>query len=208
MTAHDVPGSRGPYAKTAGVRKRIIAACLEVFSESGYHATTLKAVAERSGISQRGLVHHFRDKEELLAAVLEARDEATSLGHPGLGDVRGAAEMLRVHLDTLQQREVLELHSVLSGEAISRDHPAHAYYRNRYTHLRLYLAASFDALREAGRLGSPADSGTLASMVVALMDGLQVQWLYDPDSVDMERALNLFFDSIGADIHDPVLREQ
>jgi AcrR family transcriptional regulator len=204
MTAPAAPATRGPYAKTAGVRKRILAACLEVFTESGYHATTMKAVAERSGISQRGLVHHFRNKEELLAAVLEARDEASSLGHPQLGDIRGAAEMVSVHLETMHQREVLELHSVLSGEAISSDHPAHEYYRDRYTNLRHYLAASFDALRAENRLASPADSAMLASMVVALMDGLQVQWLYDAESVNVERALNLFFDSIGADIHDRI----
>lgn len=166
---------RGPYAKTAGVRRRIVEACLEVFIESGYRATTMKAVAERAGISQRGLVHHFPDKEELLAAVLEARDRRTGPGHPELGNARALAKVLRTHFETLAQPGFPELHTVLSGEAISRDHPAHGYYQERYASLRLYIAASFDALRAQGRLRSPIDSGTLATMVIGLMDGLQVQ---------------------------------
>ena len=193
---------RGPYAKTAGVRRRIIDACLEVFTESGYRATTMKAVAERAGISQRGLVHHFRDKEELLAAVLEARDENTSIGHPELGAPSGLASLVKTHLETMNHPEVLELHTVLSAEAVSPAHPAHAYYLERYSNLRLYLAASFDALRSAGRLQSTADSAVLASMVIGLMDGLQVQWLFDRASVEVERALELFFASIGVEPGD------
>ena len=192
--------TRGPYAKTAGVRRGIIQACLEVFTESGFRATTMKAVAERAGISQRGLVHHFRSKEELLAAVLEARDEASEPGHPEFGSGDALAALVKTHLETMNHREVLELHSVLSGEAISPDHPAHHYYRHRYAALRLYLAASFDALRAAGGLQSDADSTTLAAMVIGLMDGLQVQWLYDPNSVDIEQALNLFLTSVGAGV--------
>jgi AcrR family transcriptional regulator len=191
---------RGPYAKTAGVRSRILSACLEIFAESGYRGTTMKAVAERAGISQRGLVHHFRDKEELLAAVLAARDEASGPGHPVLGSAGALAAVVRTHFETMRHRDLLELHTVLSGEAISPDHPAHDYYRERYSGLRLYLAAAFDALREEGRLRSPADSGTLAAMAVALMDGLQVQWLFDAKSVDVERAFAVFFESIGAEL--------
>ena len=194
---------RGPYAKTAGVRRRIIEACGEVFKESGYRATTMKAVAERAGISQRGLVHHFRNKEELLAAVLEARDEASGAGHPDFGRAEGVEDMVRTHLDTMKQPEILELHSTLSAEAIAADHPAHGYYAQRYTSLRVYLTASFDALRAEGRLHSAVDSATLASMMVALMDGLQVQWLYDPGSVDVEKALTVFLNAVVADADTP-----
>ena len=208
-SAHTERSVRGPYAKTAGVRRRIVDACLEVFTESGYRATTMKAVAERAGISQRGLVHHFRDKEELLAAVLEARDAAaeSEAGHPDFGDPGGVANMVEVHLQTMRRPAILELHSVLSAEAISPDHPAHDYYAERYRNLRLYLKAAFDALRSEGRLQSSADSATLANMVVALMDGLQVQWLYDPASVDVEHALHVFLGSVGADWSDSTTSE-
>ena len=195
---------RGPYAKTAGVRRRIIEACLEVFTESGYRATTMKAVAERAGISQRGLVHHFRDKEELLAAVLESRDEQTGQGYPELGSAHALAAVVRTHFETLTQPGFRELHTVLSAEATAPDHPAHDYYRERYAKLRLYVAAGLDALRARGRLDSPVGSGTLATLVLGLMDGLQVQWLYDPASVDVERAFDALFRSLGVDLDEQV----
>ncbi|HEY6931951.1 MAG TPA: helix-turn-helix domain-containing protein, partial [Marmoricola sp.] len=55
-------------------RERILAAAADVFAETGYRATTMLAVAEAAGISQTGLVHHFPDKQLLLAAVLDRRD--------------------------------------------------------------------------------------------------------------------------------------
>src|SRR4051794_20654891 len=71
-------GTRGPYAKTALVRQQIVASATEVFAEFGYWATTMKEVAARAGISQRGLAHHFAEKAELLRAVIDARDEAST----------------------------------------------------------------------------------------------------------------------------------
>jgi AcrR family transcriptional regulator len=199
------PAARGPYAKTPAVKQKIIQACLEVFSECGYRGTTMKAVAERAGISQRGLVHHFPSKEVLLAAVLESRDELAGQVSPNFGSARALVAAVNMHLENMQQRQtLLELHTVLSADAVSPEHPGHEYYADRYAHLRLYLSTAFDALREEGRVRSSADSATLAAMVIGLMDGLQVQWLYSPGSVDTEKAFNVFFDSIGVDLDEEV----
>jgi AcrR family transcriptional regulator len=203
MSTDETRGTRGPYAKTAGVRRRIIEACLEVFTESGYRATTMKAVAERAGISQRGLVHHFASKEELLAAVLEARDQADGREMPALGHSEGVRAALGRHLENMRRARLLELHTVLSAESVSPEHPANQYYADRYAELRFYLSAAFDALREQGRVRTSADSATLAAMVIGLMDGLQVQWLFEHDSVDVEHAFDVFFDSIGVDLDEP-----
>lgn len=200
MSNASTGAARGPYAKTAAVRQRIVDACLEVFTESGYRATTMKTVAERAGISQRGLVHHFKDKEELLAAALRYRDEIEE-AETGtwLGSPRALLTAVRSHLANIRRHSLLELHTVLSAEAVFPDHPAHEFYADRYSGFRFYLASSFDALREEGRLTSAARSETLAAMVIALMDGLQVQLLYTPDAVDVEEAFALFFESIGLD---------
>ncbi|WP_166793322.1 TetR/AcrR family transcriptional regulator [Cryobacterium lactosi] len=192
--------ARGPYAKTATVRRKIIEACLEVFNESGYRAMTVKAVAERAGMSQRGLVHHFATKEALLFAVLEARDQADSEGAPELGSARALSSVLTKHFENMHKGTLLELHTVLAAEAISRDHPAHEYYSNRYAELRFYLTAAFDALQADGLFDPKANSSTLASMIIGLMDGLQVQWLYDPASVNVEKSFDVFLSAIGLDV--------
>lgn len=176
--------SRGPYAKTAQVRQRILEACVAAFAESGYRATTMKEVAERAGISERGLVHHFPSKADLLLAVLEWREEqnvALVDRAPGLNALKTMVDV--VSADS-QSPGLVELHSILSAEAAAPDHPAHEHYRFRYEMVRLFATQSFAALREAGELDSPLSDEELGASFVALSDGLQLQWLYDRGAFD------------------------
>lgn len=53
-------------------REQILDAAAELFVESGFKATTTRAIAERVGIRQASLYYHFSDKEEILAELLGA----------------------------------------------------------------------------------------------------------------------------------------
>ncbi len=46
-------------------------AALEHFSEVGYHATTMRELADRANMSVPGIYHYYSGKEELLAALLD-----------------------------------------------------------------------------------------------------------------------------------------
>jgi AcrR family transcriptional regulator len=46
-------------------------AALEQFSEVGYHATTMRELAERANMSVPGIYHYYSGKEDLLAALLD-----------------------------------------------------------------------------------------------------------------------------------------
>lgn len=56
----------------------------------------------------------------------------------------------------------------------------------------LYLSRAFDEVRAAGELSSDEDSETLASTFLALMDGLQIQWLYNREATDIDRVLRAY----------------
>lgn len=189
--------TRGPYAKTAGVRKRILDAAMEVFAESGYRATTMKEIAERAEISQRGLVHHFANKADLLAAVLEVREAQSALLMPPLGSsIEAFVGMLEVVADNNNRPGLVELYSVLTAEGADPEHPGHEHFRQRYSDLRDYFTLAFDALREQGELDSTLTSKELAAGFVGLIEGLQVQWLYDRKTVDLEPILRAFLASV------------
>lgn len=51
-------------------RTKILKAAEELFTERGYHATTLREVAERVGITKPALYYHFESKSEILASLL------------------------------------------------------------------------------------------------------------------------------------------
>ena len=201
-------GPRGPYAKTALVRAQIVRAAMEVFAELGFRGGTMKEIAARAGISQRGLVHHFASKEALLTEVLGARaTESARLVHFG-----GPRDVLRSVVAIVADNELhprlVELHSVLFAEATAPDHPAHAHHAERLGAWRAYLTTAFAELADEGALAPGLTPELAATTLVALQDGLQIQWLYDPSAIDMTRALDAYITSIvlGYDAADSPTR--
>ncbi|MCP2339799.1 TetR/AcrR family transcriptional regulator [Actinomadura rupiterrae] len=182
-------GRRG-YAAGDARRERILHIAMQEFAENGYRGTSLARVAERAGLSQPGLLHHFRSKEQLLVAVLDLRDrrDAERFLGPDGAPPTGAA-MLDALADLVEHNsrapELVRLFAVLTSEAVTADHPARAWARDRYAHLRARVAESFAAGVAAGEFRAGIDADSYAVRVIALMDGLQTQWLLAPDEIDM-----------------------
>lgn len=45
---------------------RVLSAALDVFAEKGYHGTTTRQLADRSGLSVPGIYHHYKSKQDIL----------------------------------------------------------------------------------------------------------------------------------------------
>jgi AcrR family transcriptional regulator len=149
-------------------------------------------VAQSAGLSQAGLLHHFSSKEAILLAVLEDRDHAdgrqSAVGHSGT-PLLVALESLVAHNET--DPDIVRLFSMLLGEGLDRSHPAHDFMVGRYLRIRARIARDLATDMAAGKVGGDVDAETLAAIVVAVMDGLQFQWLLDP-TIDMADAFGSF----------------
>jgi AcrR family transcriptional regulator len=176
------------YLKGRLRRADIIAAAMEVYREAGYHASSLREIAKRAGLTHAGLIYYFPSKEALLAAVLERRDEIdTEREHldttpPGLAVLR---HFVRLAAHNADNPGVVDLYARLAAEAVAVDHPAHGYFRRHYRIARESAEKSFRALAASGEFRADLDPATAALTFVALWDGLQVQWLTNPAEVDM-----------------------
>ena len=173
------------YAPGRARRERIVAEASAVFASRGFHAASLREIAEQVGIGKSTLLHHFSSKEELLAAVIERRD--STIGERAVfdpqTDPRGTLLSLPdgARHDAASEPGLIELYAVLSAEAAASTHPAHHYFEQRF-------ALAIDRFAEIiGRLELKPDVDPWfeAAWLVALWDGLQLQWLYDPESVDI-----------------------
>lgn len=187
---------RGAYAKTEATRQAILDAALEVFAQGGYRAGSLREVARRVGMSEAGLLHHFRNKVALLEAVLEHRDDRNRDMVPvGQGDPAATLRgLVRLAAHNAANPGVVELYCTLSAEATSPDHPAHAYFTRRYDYTREVIERAFRSLADEGRLKQDMTPARAAVTIIAMMDGLQVQWLYDRDVLDMAAELRALFE--------------
>ncbi|MFE9858651.1 TetR/AcrR family transcriptional regulator [Streptomyces sp. NPDC005780] len=179
--------TRRGYAKGRAKRVEILDQAMAMFGEVGYRGASLRVIATRCGISHPGLLHHFPTKGSLLLAVLEHRDEVDgewfSVGEPrGVDCLRRLVDLAVLNAE---RRGIVELFSVLAAEATSAEHPAHAYFVERYRNLVLTTAVSYGEARDAGALREGIDPGEAAQQLIALMDGLQTQWLLSGCTTDM-----------------------
>lgn len=175
------------YAKGRAKRREIIDQAMAMFGEAGYRGASLREIAARCGISHPGLLHHFPTKESLLLAVLEHRDEVDSAWV--VADEEDALSGLRRLVDLVARnaarRGIVELYAVLSAEATSADHPAHAYFQERYRGALEATGTAYRRAADAGALREGVDPAVAGVELIALMDGLQVQWLLDDGRTDM-----------------------
>jgi AcrR family transcriptional regulator len=188
-------GPRGSYAKSDLTRAAILDAALEVFAKDGYRSGSIRDVALRVGISEAGLLHHFSSKPKLLAAVLDRRDELAEHIIPrdltdGVSALRALIELARFNAS---EPGVVELYCTLSAEATSPRHPAHDYFVDRYIEIRHRLQTAFEDLDRQGLVRSGISPEVAVRATIAIMDGLQVQWLLDRSLLDMGEELREFF---------------
>ncbi|GAB3191226.1 TetR/AcrR family transcriptional regulator [Nesterenkonia suensis] len=182
-------GRRGSYAKGLARRREILRTALEVVARSGYSSASVRELAGAVGLSQAGLLHHFGTKEELFIEVLRARDEVDvdrgaeleeGTADGGYG-VQGFLEIIRHNAEV---PGLVHLYTRMQAEAVDTSHAGHAFFRERQERVRRYLARAVRAEQEAGRMRADLEPESTARALMALADGLQAQWLYDPQ-VDM-----------------------
>jgi len=193
VTANDQPvRGLGRATRNEDRKTEIIQAALEVISERGYRGASLAAVAERVGLTQQGLLHYFPTKEALLIAVLEIRDQWDMASAALAGSTVWPMEMLINLVEYNSTRPgIVQVFTVLAGDSVTEDHPAKAYFKDRYRWVRENAVESLRA--EYGDvLPGGLTPEQAAPLLVAVMDGLQVQWLHDPESVDMTRSMRDF----------------
>lgn len=159
----------------------ILRASTLVFGKYGYNGGSLSQIAKHLEISESGILHHFKTKANLLAEVLKLRDEENmkrsgGASQSGLGFVVSWLSTVKFNISDPGN---VELFCIISAEATSASHPAHEYFRARYTTTTHFASESFKNLAELGYLRTKENPIVLGQTLVALSDGMQVQWLLD-----------------------------
>jgi AcrR family transcriptional regulator len=189
-----VPKKRPVSEYPEGARRKaaIIRAAARLFALNGYRDASLASIAGEAGLTPPGLLHHFPSKPELLLAVLrdrERRDKkmVADVIETSPGDVVQVLQKLLAH--NAAERTDSLLHVVVSAESTSPAHPAHDFFVARNTRVRNALCRSIG--KQAGSDVTEAELNALATISIAVMDGLQLQWLLDPE-VDMAANFEVF----------------
>lgn len=188
---------RGQYRNGIRQRERILDSATEIFARHGYAGGSLRQIAAQVSVTPGNILLHFGSKEALLMAVLdrwtsssfEAREPSQ-----GLDNIRGLTGLMNQHLS---ERKLIELFTTMASEATDPQHPAHDLMVARYEDVVARIAADLTYAGEHGQI-RPLDEqevGVYARRVVAMMDGLQIQWLLN-SSLDLVAEFDDFIDSL------------
>jgi hypothetical protein len=87
---------------------------------------------------------------------------------------------------------LVQLFTVLVAESIDEQHPGHEFFKQRYQTIREQNSAVLREAQTRGAIRRDIPAEDLTVLLFAMMDGLQVQWLYEPEHINMARLFEQF----------------
>jgi AcrR family transcriptional regulator len=182
-------------------QERILGAAKQVFAAHGFRGGSLNDVAKLSGYTRAGLLHHYPSKQAVLLALLDLRDERLHTRDPVDAEesiftvIDRLPDLARV---ILEDRVLVQLAHALTAEASEAGHPAHDWAAERQEQIRQRLATAVRRSMDLGELPATVDPESLAAVILAVVEGLEAQWLVNDavDPVQGARTFRLLLDGL------------
>jgi AcrR family transcriptional regulator len=171
-----------PYAsllaKGDDRKVRILEVAERLLARNGWRNTSLAQIARAAGVSPAGLLHHYESKEQLLNAVLDARDRDDDEHADRSGDL--VAEICKVAERFHRAPELVGTFTVLLIENIAPDAPLHDRLVKRQQAAVDIVAELIGRAQAAGTYRNDFDPAIKAVEILAFTNGMETAWLLDP----------------------------
>ena len=181
--------------RTRRSRRAIVDAALRIVGEEGYRAMTTTRIEQVSGVS-RGLVgYHFRSMRGLTEAVIRHvgdrffRDVIALQAENRSTGIEGVLGLMRGYLDGLgEDPRPARTMLILIVESFASQPDLRDAVRGLNEGLRDSLRDQLLRGQEDGSVRRDVDPTAESVVLVGILRGIAVQWLADPDGVDLGRA--------------------
>jgi len=179
-----------------GNREDLLAGAMRCLYEKGYARTTARDIASAAGVSLAAIGYHYGTKDELLnAALYQALAE--------WGNDLGEALSARPDATPAERFEEVWTQVIRSFAANQRLWAVQfeiVAFLDQKPEIQAAFAAANQQAREglADLFGVPGDAA--GAVLQALVGGLAVQWLVDPDSVPSGHDLRAAVRAIAATV--------
>ncbi len=150
-----------------------------LLARNGWRSTTLSQIAKEAGVTSAGLLHHFESKEQLLHAVLDARDtDDAEHAYQHTGDLADAIASAAERF--YRSPELVGTFAVLMAENIAPDAPLHDRLVDRYRAAVEIIAQRIRIGQSEGRYRQDVNPVIKAVEILAFVNGMETSWLLDP----------------------------
>jgi AcrR family transcriptional regulator len=188
------PVPRTQQERRADTRERLLAAAAQLFADHGFDAVSVDAVAEAAGRTSGAVYDHFGSKQGLLLALLDRWEQAlVTVMAAEFELAAGITDRLRAVVTNLitdaseETRRLLLLERELELRA-ARDPEVATVLHRRAAEAHARMARGFAAWVADGIIHPAASPDALATVLRALVVGLETQHRLDPTALDTETA--------------------
>lgn len=170
-----------------GHREQLLAAARELLEDKGYAHITARELVAASGTNLASIGYHFGSKAGLLNAALETVFEewttqlaSVAMADPDVSPIERAHLTWATHLDSLTPRRALLVSFVEALAQADRDPRLREQLAGMYRNTRCRVAELVAGALGEGTTPEDPRCTAVASWVMAVCDGLSMQWLLDP----------------------------
>ena len=172
----------------ADTRTRILEAGVKVFAEQGYHQASLDKVAAEAGLTKGAVYWHFSSKQDLFLAILEYQLNKQLRMLPGqIEHMLKADDPESALSDWLSSQfgclDGEDGKSMLFLEFVTSSREPEVREKLKTVHGKILdgVALYMDEMRKKGLIRADLDPLAVSVMIDALLKGLVVEWLIDPE---------------------------
>jgi AcrR family transcriptional regulator len=178
-------------------KDRIVEAAFEVFSQKGYHDTTMDDVAEKLGVSKGALYQYFKSKEDLYRAILNSRFHGlTDLMRSTAPGGGGFVETCQAFFDNLtKDPSDLGLAFEIISEA-SRNPALAKVVRENHQETVEVIEKCLEDWKKEGSLRRDINMHRLTEGLVALYYGLMVSLAIGTEKQEVKRTFAEFISGL------------
>lgn len=189
--------------------QRLLDAAIELIAEKGSTRATLAEIGERAGYS-RGLAgQRFGSKRELVERLTQhlQRRFLDETVHPALHGATGLGALLAV-VDTCvgelaHADDAARAFYVLLGESLGPVPEIRATLALSNREFRAFIETEMKRGIEAGEIRPDVDVACQTKILVGALRGIALQWLVDPDSLDLARLRDEMHRSVERTLRTP-----
>lgn len=189
--------------KGIATRSRIVAAAAGLMFEKGVSGTSVEDVQQEAGVSASQLYHYFKEKRELVLAVILYQNEEVLGSQEPLLSRLDSMEALRTWRDAIVQHQVERQFQggcpigTLGSELSDLEPAAREELASGFLRWELSIRRGLELMRERGELVAEADPDRLALALLAALQGGLLLVKIRKEAAPLEIGLDVMLEHIA-----------
>jgi len=180
-------------------RRALLEAARQLFAAKGFEKTKVSDVAARAGVSQGTVYWYFKSKDDLLMAVFEDWLRGISRDYREVVSEGGSVEDRLCRYAQAVARRMEAAQDLVPIETefwalIFRSDAVRDRFYDLFRQLRSTVVELLGQGIATGELRDDINTEHIASIAIAVYDGLLLQWAAEPEAVDWQAVTDTFVD--------------